>query len=174
MPLLPGGLIPGFTYRFTSILKPDHMLRHKDGKLHMEPSDGSELFIQDTSFRIDHGLAGSGISFESVNRYFQHKEGVIVHEGISGKLADASFTVHDSFSGEPGAVSFQSVNLMGQWIKGTDTNVVLSHHRNSLAFLKGTSWRATSKYRSFIDVIDPSYHSLSIKSIEEPHCSHTH
>jgi hypothetical protein len=54
-------------YSFASLSEPTLYLRHQNYRLKFHPNDGSDLFLNDASFKFAQGLAGKGVSFESVN-----------------------------------------------------------------------------------------------------------
>ena len=128
------------------------MFRHKSSKLVVEPIEEGNQYIQDSSFTIKPGLIKTGVSFESINKpgfYLRHKGGeVLLEQLVDGGnfTSDASFSLHESFSGVSRAIAIQSVNLVGYWLKATETNVVLSKYRGTPSFIQGASWKPRGNF----------------------------
>jgi len=85
---------------FQSVHHPDHYLRHAGFILHLHPNSGNQLFKDDASFKIRHGMVGAGhgfVTFESSNyphHYIRHQGFVLkLHRSDKSSLfhADASF-----------------------------------------------------------------------------------
>ncbi len=108
-----------------AVVKPGHVLRHAHyaGKLErIKPHD--EKFFQNSQFIMHPGLAGDGVSFESVNfpgYFLKHESYVIKLRKFkdSHRFAeDATFIPQPGLCGE--GTSFESFNYPGHFLRHKD------------------------------------------------------
>lgn len=91
------GLANSSAVSFRSVNFPTAYLRHRNGEIWLDVSDGSALFNADATFYKRPGLANSAyVSFESYNfpgRYIRHRNSLLYSESGSGSLfnSDATF-----------------------------------------------------------------------------------
>lgn len=91
------GLANSSALSFRSVNFPTAYLRHRNGEIWLDVSDGSALFNADATFYKRPGLANSAyVSFESYNfpgRYIRHRNSLLYSESGSGTLfnSDATF-----------------------------------------------------------------------------------
>merc|ERR1712136_92869 len=110
-------------------------------------------YQKDSSFKIVKGLAGKGISFESVNYPGHYLRHIMWHLDLNKYQnsalfkKDASFTVHKALDGKKGAVSFQSVNYPGYWIAHYGFLVYIRKFQNTALFKHDASWAPVGGYK---------------------------
>ncbi|SDS04433.1 BNR repeat-like domain-containing protein [Paenibacillaceae bacterium GAS479] len=94
-----GGLADPSAFSIESVSSPGHYLRHRDGKIWLEPSNNTALFKQDATWKLRTGLSSPwAASFESFNItgvFMRHRNGVLEISSISTALdqQDATFYV---------------------------------------------------------------------------------
>lgn len=109
--VVPGLAGPG-TISFEASNYPGHYLRHQGFRIKLAKSDGSQLFLEDASFKPTAGASGEGTTFRSVNypehalRHCAHHLYIDKNDGTNKDCAPDPkvFAADTSFLVEPAAI----------------------------------------------------------------------
>jgi hypothetical protein len=172
---------------FASVNVPDHYLRHRHALGELTPLT-SALDFADATFHLRPALNGTpgAVSFESVNfqgQYLRHQDYRIklsADDGVTRELfqQDASFTVRSALSGTAGAVSFESVNFPGHYIRHQNFELWLANKDagNTSLFPQDVSFRqghtaslavAQSRASSGLKEFDTTFTNVDAHLIQE-------
>ena len=119
----------------------------------LDASRNSLLYHKDSSFRIVAGLAGKGLSLQSINypdRFIRHRGNLLyLEKKDKSKLfkGDASFLPRRGFTStrKKFSMSFESVNKPGWFIRNSRYRLRISKYERSTTFAKDASWVPSSK-----------------------------
>ena len=124
--------------------------RHRNYELWKDVQNSSKLYQLDASFDIVPGLCGVGISFRSVNypaHFIRHSGGkcFIAKASESNDIElfkkDASWIPHEGIADPQGpAVSFESVNYPGEYIRHSGGRVRKDQNDASHLFYEDATW----------------------------------
>ena len=96
-----------------------HVIRHQNSRAKIDSNINP---VEDSEWKMVFGLAGTGVSFQSVNfpdHYLRHKENAIYLEKFDGKplfREDATFLVRPGLA-DASKASFESFNYPGNFIR---------------------------------------------------------
>ncbi len=151
------------TFSFTrlqSVNFPGHFIRHANFELSIGPDDGSELFKSDSTWRRipppPRTAPPGALSFHSVNfpgRYIRHRNALGEISPISNDLdrRDSTFVLRAALVGRGEvetypvdaneiAVSLESVNFPGLFLRHQDFRIKLQQNDGSLLFRRDASF----------------------------------
>lgn len=146
--------------RLESVNLPGHFLRHANFELSIGPDDGSELFRNDSTWRRipppPKTAPPGSLSFHSVNfpgRYIRHRNALGEISPIASDLdrSDSTFILRQALVGRGEvetqpvdaneiAVSLESVNFPGHFLRHQDFRLKLHQNDGSLLFRRDASF----------------------------------
>jgi len=139
-----GGLTIAPARSYESVNFPGRFIRHRNFHLWVEVNNNSSGFREDATFLVRPGLAVSSFSSKNFSdRFIRHQLHVGKLTPLANDLdrADASFVVRPGLNGATGAVSFESVNLPGQFLRHSFFRVRLARDDGTAAFKADASFR---------------------------------
>ncbi|WP_158711057.1 AbfB domain-containing protein [Streptomyces albus] len=126
---------------------PDRYLRHRDGRVFLDPV-GSSGAARDATFSLVPGLAdGRCHSFRTLDgRYLRHRDFRAVVAGNDGSRLfreDATFCMRQGAAGQ-GSVSFEAVNHPGHFLRHRNFELRLERWENSGLYRADISFQLTA------------------------------
>eukprot|EP01084_Bolivina_argentea_P260014 438970_1 len=148
---------------FESSNYPGYFIRHRGYKLYVDPYQSSQLFNDDSSFKVVKGLNNNPdyISFESVNfptYYIAHsgyRLSIRQYQNTDLFKQDASWKKRSALNGKPNYFSFESSNYPGYYFRHRNYEIWLdaysstSLYRNDASFTFNPKLEGCSRYKNF-------------------------
>ena len=139
---------PSTMMSFESVNLPGHFLRHRNFELWVEPHDGSLLFINDATFRPRYLYKTIGLNQPFVLRaynkghYIRHYSWVVQLADLVNEedRLDATFSGRPALNSSPEAMSFESVNSPGHFLRHQDYRLKLHPNDGSELFGQDASF----------------------------------
>jgi hypothetical protein len=138
------------TMSFEAVNARDHFIRHRNFELWVDRYDDSILFRNDASFRPKRGFIGNlRVNRKILLMAADYEDHWIRHQFWVGQLTrlvneldvkDATFTSRRALSGRPDAVSLESLNYPGHFLRHQDFRLKLHANDGSELFARDATF----------------------------------